>query len=276
MKTPDIYSYLDFRQFIHDYYTWRKKESRHYSYRVFAKAAGFSAPSFIKHVIEGDRNLTGKSIAGFAKALKLDRKQKKYFELLVQLNQTENPEEHRRLLKKIEQNQRINSSKIINEDMFEFLSRWYYVAIWEMVGLADFQEDPAWIAKKLRPRITTQQAQEAIALLHRLDLIGTAEEGRIVKKYPDLKTEPEVRSMAVMHHHCDMGHQGIRSVSEKRAAHRELGAITVASTRERFQQVRQRMREFRQEIHEMLSDVKDPEVVYQMNFHLFHLSEVPQ
>ena len=77
-----VFSYIDFREYIRDFYKEKKKESR-FSYRDFSRLAGFSSPVFIKLVIEGKANVSRSSITKLCNAMKLNREEKRYFKNLV-------------------------------------------------------------------------------------------------------------------------------------------------------------------------------------------------
>src|SRR5690349_5207588 len=67
-----VYEYLDYRAFLRDHYAAKKAASRAFSYRSFSKRAGVSSPNYLKLVIEGKRNLSGKMAERFALACGLD------------------------------------------------------------------------------------------------------------------------------------------------------------------------------------------------------------
>ena len=50
--------------------SYLKATKPQFSYRYFSRVAGFSSPNFLKLVAEGQRNLSPKSIAKFAKKLR--------------------------------------------------------------------------------------------------------------------------------------------------------------------------------------------------------------
>lgn len=82
-----IYSYRDYRKYLHDFYRYKKRTNPYYSYRLFSMKAGFKAPNLLKLVMDGQRNLTRQSAAKFSRALRLDENEEQYFEKIVQENQ---------------------------------------------------------------------------------------------------------------------------------------------------------------------------------------------
>src|SRR3954468_24344934 len=98
---PNLYAYLDYREFLKDYYQERKTASSVFSYKSFANKAGFKTKSFLKMVIIGKKNLSEESLQKVAKALKLDAKATSYFEDLVAFNQAKSLKLRNQLLEKL-------------------------------------------------------------------------------------------------------------------------------------------------------------------------------
>jgi len=90
---PDIFEYMSFRAFLSDYYKAAKQHTKGFSYRAFSKKAGFSSTNFIKMVIDGDRNLGPESAAKIADAMALSAAERRFFEQLVELEQSDDPDE---------------------------------------------------------------------------------------------------------------------------------------------------------------------------------------
>ena len=67
---PDIFHYADYRQYLKDWWSWRKQVSRIASFRAFALKAGTS-PSLLKDILEGRRRLTADTVVRFSPAMGL-------------------------------------------------------------------------------------------------------------------------------------------------------------------------------------------------------------
>ena len=48
-----IFEFIDYRQYLCYYYKEKKRETRFFSFRYFAKKTGINSSSFLKHVIDG-------------------------------------------------------------------------------------------------------------------------------------------------------------------------------------------------------------------------------
>ena len=89
----NLFTYLDYRKFLKDWYTQAKKERSSFSFRVFSKRAGFESPNFFKLVMDGKRNLTAKSLPKFIVGLKLNKQEQEFFQSLVAYTQASTHEE---------------------------------------------------------------------------------------------------------------------------------------------------------------------------------------
>ncbi len=85
-KVKPIVSYLDFREYLRDFYLEKKKSSG-FTFRDFAKAAGFSSPNFKKLVIDAKVNLAPASVARLCYAMGLKNSDRRYFKQLVNFGQ---------------------------------------------------------------------------------------------------------------------------------------------------------------------------------------------
>jgi uncharacterized protein (TIGR02147 family) len=59
---PNIFNYLNYRDFLKDYYEEHKAKSPCFSYKYLANKAGFKSKSFFHEVITGKKNLSKDSM----------------------------------------------------------------------------------------------------------------------------------------------------------------------------------------------------------------------
>src|SRR5664279_1428769 len=97
----NITSYVDYREYLRDFFEQKKRELRFYSYRLFSQRAGLKSPNFLKLVIMGERNLSKQSVLKFARALGINKKETEYFENLIFFNQSKTLEEKNYFLGKL-------------------------------------------------------------------------------------------------------------------------------------------------------------------------------
>ena len=88
-----IFKYLDYREFLQDYYRIRKEANSSFSLRAFSDKIGFKAKDFISRVMQGEKNLSEQSIQKVASGLRLGKREPEYFAALVLFKQAETAEE---------------------------------------------------------------------------------------------------------------------------------------------------------------------------------------
>lgn len=273
-QVKNIYEYTNYREFLNDWCTERRSQSKAFSYRIFAKAAGISSPSYLKMVMEGERGLTPTTIQRFATALKLKKGERRFFEDLVFFNQAKTHTEKNHYYQRLTKHKKFRKAHHLTHDRFEYLTKWYYAAIREMVALSSFRNDPAWIARSLRPSISKVEAEQAIEVLLRLGLVEQNDEGRLILADRAIATSDEVNALAVANFHKTMIHRASEALHLCKGNDRNISSLTVAMSRDKFEKIKTRMHEFRKELRSILSDIDDAEEVYQINFQLFSLTEV--
>lgn len=269
-----IFEYNDYRQYLLDYYTHKKSINPSYSHRVFAKQAGLSSPSHLLMIIKGERNLSQKTIPKFVDGLKLSQKEAKFFELMVLFAQTEDLEMKSKYFAEII-SIKSTLAKVHNleKEKFDFLAKWYVVAIYVLTDTRNFSPSPNWIAKRLGNRITAAQAAEALQILLRLEMIeADSERGYKQKMTGALRVQDEARSMAVYEYHQSMNRLASDALRQNPPSTREINSATISIPKDKLSEIQEKIRAFRKEINQIASAYSNPDDVYQMNIQLFALT----
>ncbi len=272
---PELFSYLNYRHYLRDFYREQKeKKGTRFSFRSFVRQAGLSSPNFLKLVMDGQRNLGPDGVKGFIKALRLNKEESSFFTNLVGFNQARDDGERNEWYRRLSTSRKYREIRQIEKDHFVYYSRWYYAAIRELALLPDFKEDPEWIAKKLSPPITPREAKTALELLLELGFVKRDTDGRLVQSERNISTAREVASLAVANYHREMMQKGAESIERTPGERRDISSLTIALNRERFEEAKRRIQDFRRELNVLLSEEARPDAVYQINFQIFNLSEV--
>lgn len=271
-QAVDVYQYLDYRAFLRDYYLDRKARRRGFSYRNFSRRAGLRSPNYLKLVIEGERSLTPTMAARFAKACGLADESASFFENLVAFNQAKSVREREDCFARLTGFRRYRSVRRLDLKHAEYHAKWYLPAIRELAARSDFQHDPAWIARTLAPRISAQQAKEALATLLELGLLAIADDGQLRQSEPLISTGPELHAVHVAKYHRMMMRRATASIELFPSQERDISSLTLCLGPDGIERVKQRLRSFRRELLELSELEDDPEQVVQINFQAFPLS----
>lgn len=267
-----IYEYGNYRDFLRDFYISQKEKDPTFSYKTFSRLVGFKARSFIPFVIQGKRNLTSESIDKLSHALKLNGNETLFFRNLVHLNQATTSKQKQIYAQQLIQSKEYKKHYPLSEAQFLYLSQWYFVAIRELVGLPEFKEDPTWIANRLEPKITTKEAEMAIAELQRLGLIKKNEAGRLIQTDAVVSTPDEVVSAYATQYHLTMLDKAKESIGRFKREMREVSGATICMSSENLEKIKEIIRKCRGEINELNTRSGGYNSVYQLNFQLFPLA----
>ncbi|MFW5968150.1 MAG: TIGR02147 family protein [Persicimonas sp.] len=270
---PNIFEYLDYREYLRDYYRAGKENLSQFSHRYLARKAGFSSPNFFKLVMDGDRNLSSASVDKFAKALELDEEEKRFFADLVAFDQADDVDEKNAAFERVAASQRFRTARRIDSSMFEYLSRWYHPAIRELAAREDFRRDPEWISQQLFPSVPVDKVEESLELLFELGLLEVDEAGEVHRGEPSLTTGHEVGSLAIGNYHRQMLERASESIEAVPSEERYISGMTVCISPELVEELKERVQGFREVLLDLCDRQEDPRVVYQVNLNLFPLSQ---
>jgi len=269
-----VFDYLDYREFLRDWCDAAKAGDSKFSMRNFARRAELGSISHLRMVMKGERGLTADSAEKFARAIDLNDDERLFFGDLVEFNQAGSEADRERLYKALFRHEGFRAAHEMTGEHFECLTKWYYVAIREMIALPDFKEDPEWIAANLRPAITPDQAREAIDTLVRCGFASRDDEGRLFLSQGHLATPDEVAALVAAGFHRSMIERAGEAVDEHEGHERSITSLTAALSKERFLEMKRRINEFRKELRAFMVDCEDADEVYQINFQLFSLTGV--
>jgi uncharacterized protein (TIGR02147 family) len=270
MKT--IFEYIDYRQFLKDYYAGSKQAHGYFSYRYFSKQADIKSPVFLKLVIDGKRNLTAKAVEKFNTALKFKDKEATYFRHLVFFNQAKTSaekQEHYLVLKSMAG---LVNEHVIGGRLYDFYDKWYISVVRELVTLRNFHDNFEKLAAAVIPRITPAQARDAIDFLLKSDLIARNEDGTYRQTNNAITTGQEVSSIAIRNFNRKMIQLAEQSLDAVPADKRHASGITMGISPECYNVLTAEINAFKDRIIAIVNADDHSSRVYQLNVQLFPLS----
>lgn len=269
----DVYRYLDYRRLLADYYRTKKAEGRGFSYRAFARRAGVASPNHLKRVIDGDRNLSERSLTQYSRAMGLEAEHADYFAALVRFNQARTRDDRRRAYENLRSFRGYQTAQHIDSRFADYHRHWYIPAIREMALRSDFVADPSWIAPRMRPAITRAEALEALEVLYGLGMLVDDADGRPRQKDPVVTTGEQTRGLHIAGYHQEMLDAAKRAIDEVPAAERYVASLTFCVDEAGYETVKQRVARFRQELIAMLAEQTEGDRVLQLGVQLFPLTK---
>ncbi len=273
-KLNILFHYLDYREFLKDRFDYLRVTNPAFSYRYFNQKAGLKSSGHMKMILDGKANLSKKTIYKVCRGLGLSEKEASYFETLVSFNQAKTHEDKDAFYRDLLECKPPKEGHVLGEQLYKIFNHWYYAVILELVRSDDFQEDPAWIAKKLKPEIAARQAKKALEELEELGLLVRGNDGQLERVDSILKTPDEVASLAVVKYQSQMMKNGFESLKRDGVKEREFQTLTVALPPEHFDGVKKRVEEIGDELRDYIESLEgNRSEVVNVNIQLFKLTK---
>ena len=267
----DILEYRDYRQYIADYYADRKAKSA-FSWQEFAKAAGFSSPVYLKYVSEGRFNLSEEAAARTAQAMHLADFECKFFVEMVKFDHAKNDDEKRAAFSKMISIADGNKAKILEGESFRFFEDWKNPVLRELAPAMPGAK-PLALAHACRPEISAAEVSESLNFLVKADLLKKDKDGNYSQTEKTVTTGPmDVTPLAVRGMHRQMGEFALDAIEGVPLDERHFSGLTLGITREAYQEIVQRIAEFRKDIIAIATRESATDEVYRLNVQFFPMT----
>ena len=280
---PVLASYTDFRQYLRDFYDYKRKQTqgsiRPYNYATFAASADIKSPNYLKLIIEGQRNLSDVMAKKFSKALGLGKEESDEFVALVRYGQSEDPIERNRNLKVLADlrvRQQMKTGEI-KEETWAKVPGWVTWVLYALVDQKGAQFNVDQLFHLLKGKVRPEEIRRCLGrLIQSGELTMDLESGEIRKGRELMAGSESVPPELVRKLQAELIYLGLESLFHEDPQDREVGAMTVALTEEEFQQLKFELRQLRKRWQKDVS-VKRHSVkgdrVFQLNVQLFPLTK---
>jgi uncharacterized protein (TIGR02147 family) len=269
-RSPNIavFGYLNYRAYLKDWYEDAKKNHPGFSFRSFSQAAGFRSTNFYKLVMDGNRNLTEKSILPFMCGLRLTKQEQDFFKNLVFFTQARTFDKKDFYYQKMLQSRRFSALKPLDKKAYDFMTCWYHPVVRELVMADDFDGTPEYVSERVRPHITVAQAAKSLELLAALGFIQKTPEGRWTQVDALITTGAELKSRALLLYHQNLLELARTRLTEISPENRDVSSLTLGILPEQLPVLKEKIREFRSEIIKLVSTNENSSEVVLLNIQL--------
>ncbi|MBN1308025.1 MAG: TIGR02147 family protein [Chitinispirillaceae bacterium] len=275
---PDIFTYTDYRKLLADYYTEHKMRNPGFSYQAFASRAGFPNRGFLYNVITGRKSLSTSSTVKLSQAMKLTASEADYFENLVSFNQAKNLHERNYFFDKLDA---IKSSKpgsgMVREtrrEQHDFYSIWYISAIRSLIDMHPFKEDYDWLARSVYPPIKPREAKKAVMLLQKLGMIKKGRNGTFEVTDKTITAGSDVVQLGFLNFQMQTTELALKAIREMSKEKRNISGLTLGISRKTYEIICAEIAAFQSRLQALAERDDEADNVYQLNFHLFPISNV--
>jgi uncharacterized protein (TIGR02147 family) len=267
-----VTEYKNYREYILDYYKERKRCSA-FTWREFAKIAGFASGSYLKLVSDGKTRLREESAKKTALAMGLVGFEFDYFVLMVRYENAKTEQEKKKCFEEMQALGEANRVKILGSEMYTYYETWKHSVVREL-AVAMPGAKPNEIAKVCKPAISAADVSDSLRFLLKAGLLTRDIKGNYHQTSTSLSTgNLNVVAVAVHSLLRQMGEFALDALDKLPISERHFSGITMGMTAESYKKVVDEIAAFRKRIVSIVSADKKIEKVCRLNMQLFPLTE---
>jgi uncharacterized protein (TIGR02147 family) len=266
----NIFTYIDYRRYLADFYTETKKSSPFFSYQYMAHKTSLDTSNLAK-VLLGKRQLPEKSVAGFKDLCKMDDHEFEYFVCMIHWAKARKERQAQQLFERLIQMQG-SQPHVLDTLQFEYYRHWYHAAIYALLDVIHFSGNYRRLAALLQPKITVQEAKDSVALLLKLGLVEIDQGNRYIPVRTSLSTGERWQSYAVHQFQKETTELALRSLDEHDKEERDVSTLTFSASPADLAVLKKLTREYRRSVMELIGNSSGADRIYQLNCQLFPLS----
>lgn len=243
----------DFKNILQQEYLRRVSKNPHYSLRAFAQHLDVNH-AILSMVLSGKRKVTKNMVMKFSNALGLSPQEtSKYLE--EEISEAE------------------KSFFLLQNDVFSFISEWYYDAILELTLVPKTKIEPKTISQILD--IPLVQATIALETLERLELLKKNDQGRYEITYKNSINylDPDTTTSAQKNYQRSVLEKSLEALENIDRKKRDHTSTTMAINSKDLQKAKELIKKFRHDLNAFMQrDESDLDEVYQLQVSFFPLT----
>ena len=267
----EIVEYTDYRKFIQDYYDERKRTSA-FTWRDFARDAGFSSAVYLKYVCEGKKNLSIAAAGSVANAMGLAGFENTYFGLMVSYAHAKSDVAKRAAFEERCALARAHKVRVLGNEEFDYFKSWKNPVLRELAPHMPGAK-PLEMAHACNQKISAAEVSETLDFLVKANLLKKDKSGNYVQTDKSLSMGPvEAVPVAARDMQRQMGEFAVNAL-DMPLSERDMSGLTMGLTHRAYEQIRKEIADFRRRIVAIASEDDETEQVYRLNLQLFPLSE---
>lgn len=274
LEHPIIYNFIDYRKYLHAYYTFMKQHTPSFSHRKFMEKAGINSPNFLKNVIDRKKNLTESSTLKFATALGLAAAESEYFSCLVQFDQASTSDEKEKYFGRMKLVSIPVAKKLVDAEQSQYFSKWYHCVVRELVTTRTYHDDWLKLGRDLHPNITPAQARKSVETLLKLGMITKNSNGTYMQTSKNVTAgDTPLAIMQIRQHHKEALHHAADAIDDFPATLRSLTSLIMSLNDETYLKIEDEVKAFRNRLTLLANSTEKPDRVYQLAIQLFPVSK---
>ena len=267
----DVFEYTGYRQYIADFYAERKVKSA-FTWREFARMAGFSSSVHLKYVSEGRFNLGEDAVERVAKAMGLSGNRLEYFRAMVEFDHAVTDNIKKEIFERMLSIAKQSNAKVIEGDAFRYFDSWKNLVLRELAPAMPGAK-PLALAKACRPKVTAAEVSESLNFLVKANLLLKDANGNYVQTDKFVTTGPmEAAPVAIRGLHRQMGEIALDTIEGVPQNERHFSGVTLGITRNAYDKIVAELDACRRKIIEIATAEDETDEVYRLNLQFFPMT----
>ncbi|SHM23571.1 TIGR02147 family protein [Fibrobacter sp. UWR3] len=267
----DVFEYTGYRQYIADFYAERKVKSA-FTWREFARMAGFSSSVHLKYVSEGRFNLGEDAVERVAKAMGLSGNRLEYFRAMVEFDHAVTDNIKKEIFERMLSIAKQSNAKVIEGDAFRYFDSWKNPVLRELAPAMPGAK-PLALAKACRPKVTAAEVSESLNFLVKANLLLKDANGNYVQTDKFVTTGPmEAAPVAIRGLHRQMGEIALDTIEGVPQNERHFSGVTLGITRNVYDKIVVELDACRRKIIEIATAEDETDEVYRLNLQFFPMT----
>ncbi len=264
-----IIEYQDYRIYMQDFYDERKRVSS-FSWREFARAAGFTSPTYLKLVCEGKTRLSPAGTDKVGAAMHLVGFELEYFKAMVTYCHAQSDFDKKKAFELMLELAKNCKVKIVDGEAFKYYESWVHPVVRELAPVMP-GATPGEIAKRCCHEVSAGDVRESLDFMVKAGLLkkkGVAYE----QLDAHLKGTSDVMPVALRTMHREMADFAKEAIEQFPASERNFTGLTMGISAEDYEQILNELEVCRKKITQIALNSRGTERVYRLNLQLFPLT----
>ena len=267
----DIVEYTDYRKFIQDYYDERKRSSA-FTWREFARDAGFTSPVYLKYVCEGKKNLSIGVAGSVANAMGLAGFESTYFVLMVSYAHAKSDAAKRAAFEERCALAQAHKVRVLGNEEFDYFKSWKNPVLRELAPHMPGAK-PLEMAHACKQDISAAEVTKTLDFLLKAGLLKKDRNGNYRQTEKSVSIGPvDAVPLAAREMQRQMGEFAVKAL-DLPLSERDMSGLTLGLTRSAYERIKKEIADFRRRVVAIATEADEAEQVYRMNLQLFPLSE---
>lgn len=268
-KFVDIYQFTHFRKYLEEYQAARVKTDPKFTRTEICNLLGLEkSRSYFADVLRG-KKVSPRMVAKFIEICNLDKKEAKYFETMVKVDQAKTDAIRKAAMEELLQ-MHPDPKCILNTDAYEYYNHWYNSALFAILDAMDVDDDLTPVQKRIFPKVTLGKLKESLDLLQRLGLARKNEEGFWKPTQESISSGPYNNAELIKQYQLQCFELSKQALMTPPKAPTIMSTLTFSISSNAYKELEEAVQEFKAKARRIISQDKEKaDGVYQLNLHMF-------